>query len=203
MRGAPKTRACDLGHAVVTVDYRSGAVHIAAGTAAQAWQRAAVRAGPSVPSWGTREVPFGLAPLPRVSAVWMARAVVALVVVLAAQRMGRASRAFPRLVRVLELAAQQTRSSATPGEVTRAIHAVRRASFVFPTRVACLEESTAAVLVLRSCGASVRWCHGVAPDPITLHAWVETHDGEAPAEPSSTSGYTIVRTIPDNDKDSL
>ncbi|MGH3830725.1 MAG: lasso peptide biosynthesis B2 protein [Pseudonocardiaceae bacterium] len=40
----------------------------------------------------------------------------------------------------------------------------------------------------------VTWCHGVAADPIRLHAWVET-DSQPVAEPKSTTRYTVLRII--------
>ncbi|MER7150326.1 lasso peptide biosynthesis B2 protein [Streptomyces lydicus] len=39
------------------------------------------------------------------------------------------------------------------------------------------------------------WCHGVAPDPIRLHAWVQTDNGAPVAEPPSTLAYTAALTI--------
>ncbi|WP_459250002.1 lasso peptide biosynthesis B2 protein [Streptomyces youssoufiensis] len=70
-------------------------------------------------------------------------------------------------------------------------HATRHS----PARTACLEESAATVLLLAARRLSVTWCHGVAPDPVRLHAWVETDDGVPVAEPPSTFGYTPALTI--------
>ncbi|MER5985750.1 lasso peptide biosynthesis B2 protein [Streptomyces sp. NPDC001787] len=64
-------------------------------------------------------------------------------------------------------------------------------------RCACLEESVAAVLVLASRRLGVRCCHGIASDPIRLHAWVQTMNGDDVAELSSTHAYTPVLTIGD------
>ncbi|GAB3165195.1 hypothetical protein GCM10027059_22530 [Myceligenerans halotolerans] len=73
---------------------------------------------------------------------------------------------------------------------------MRAAARWAPGRVACLEESVAAVVMLATRGHSVTWCHGVATDPYALHAWIQC-DGQPVAEPASTSQYTILRTIPD------
>ncbi|MQS37048.1 lasso peptide biosynthesis B2 protein [Streptomyces katsurahamanus] len=64
-----------------------------------------------------------------------------------------------------------------------------------PARTACLEESAAAVLLLASRRLSVTWCHGVAPDPVRLHAWLRTQDEILVAEPHSTLAYTPALTI--------
>ncbi|MFI1888350.1 lasso peptide biosynthesis B2 protein [Streptomyces jumonjinensis] len=64
-----------------------------------------------------------------------------------------------------------------------------------PARTACLEESAAAVLLLASRRLSVTWCHGVAPDPVRLHAWLRTQDEILVAEPPSTLAYTPALTI--------
>ncbi len=64
-----------------------------------------------------------------------------------------------------------------------------------PVRVACLEESVAATLVLAAFGRGVRWCHGVIADPIRLHAWIEA-EGHPVAEPDSTRRCTALLTIP-------
>nr|BFF02962.1 hypothetical protein GCM10020241_46370 [Streptoalloteichus tenebrarius] len=102
-----------------------------------------------------------------------------------------------RLLRLLTLASSTTRRSATPSEARQAVHAVRKAGLLFPARVACLEESAAAVLVLSVQRAGVRWCHGVAADPVRFHAWVETEPGRRPvAEPLSTQRYATIRAIP-------
>ncbi|MEW1865980.1 lasso peptide biosynthesis B2 protein [Streptomyces sp. NPDC088194] len=66
-----------------------------------------------------------------------------------------------------------------------------------------VEESVAAVLLLGARRLGVRWCHGIASDPIRLHAWVQTEDGADVAEPSSTCAYTPVLTIGDRHRQPL
>ncbi|MFJ6215966.1 lasso peptide biosynthesis B2 protein [Streptomyces sp. NPDC092296] len=41
----------------------------------------------------------------------------------------------------------------------------------------------------------VTWCHGIAADPVRLHAWVQTEDCAPAAEPPSTGDYTPVLTL--------
>ncbi|WP_078588533.1 MULTISPECIES: lasso peptide biosynthesis B2 protein [Streptomyces] len=81
------------------------------------------------------------------------------------------------------------------GQRPAAVHAVRRAAWHSPARTACLEESAAAVLLLASRRLSITWCHGVAADPVRLHAWVQTEDGSPVAEPPSTHAFTPVLTL--------
>ncbi len=66
---------------------------------------------------------------------------------------------------------------------------------VLPFRVACLEEIAAAMLVLALTGRRAGWCHGVAADPIRLHAWI-TLDGQPVAEPANTARYIPLLQIP-------
>ncbi|MGA5701802.1 lasso peptide biosynthesis B2 protein [Peterkaempfera bronchialis] len=60
----------------------------------------------------------------------------------------------------------------TAGRARPAVRSVRWAARAFPARVACLEESTAASLLLALGGRGGVWRHGVATDPIRLHAWI-------------------------------
>jgi Transglutaminase-like superfamily len=69
-------------------------------------------------------------------------------------------------------------------------------AYLLPWRIACLEESVTAMLVLAVIGQSAVWCHGVATDPIRLHAWL-TVNGAPVAEPASTGRYTPLLQIPD------
>lgn len=89
------------------------------------------------------------------------------------------------------LTAASTRAirAASPTQATTAVQAVRRAGRYSPGRTACLEESLATVLLLATRRLGVTWCHGIASDPIRLHAWVQTMDGADVAEPASTRAY--------------
>lgn len=156
---------------------------------------APVAGQPIVPSWGTVEVQAGRTPIPRVPYRALPVAAVALAVVLAVTHGGRPSVRMARLTRLLGWAARRTLGPAPADRARQAVYAVRRVGLLAPGRVACLEESAAVVLMLAASRERVTWCHGVAADPIRLHAWVET-DSQRIAEPESTYRYTTLRTIP-------
>ncbi|MFJ4504441.1 lasso peptide biosynthesis B2 protein [Streptomyces sp. NPDC088864] len=177
----------DFGHVQVVIDYDTGGV------------RCLIPAepGPSTAptaSWGSTEHPAGLtAPHGR----WSATAAVALAGVLAVKAAGKKKSAMRRLIKVLRAATSRTTHSATAEQAERAVLAVRRVAWFSPVRTACLEESAAVVVLLALRRRSVVWCHGVAPDPVRLHAWVQTDDGAPAAEPPSTLLYTPVLNIGD------
>lgn len=83
-----------------------------------------------------------------------------------------------------------------------ALHVVRHAARFFPARVACLEESVSAMLTLSLAGYRASWCHGVAADPLRLHAWIEA-DGKRVGEPASTELFTPIMRIPPGRDDAV
>ncbi|MFD8609603.1 lasso peptide biosynthesis B2 protein [Streptomyces sp. NPDC059631] len=149
---------------------------------------------PAAPSWGGAEHPAGTS-RPRASSRHGATAAAALTSVLAIKAAGPQRYAMQRVTTALNAAASTCRRPATPAQATDAVLAVRRACWYSPTRTACLEESAATVVLLAARQLSITWCHGVAPDPVRLHAWVETEDGIPVAEPASTLAYTPALTI--------
>jgi hypothetical protein len=156
--------------------------------------------GPSwVPSWGTQEMTAGRVEPVRVPLRVTVRAGVALAVVVSVLAAGRRHRRMDRLVRLLTRAAERTTGPATAERAHQAVHAVRRAGLAAPGRVACLEESAAVAVLLAASRQRVTWCRGVAADPVRLHAWVETDDGNRVAEPPSTARFAVLRTIPERD----
>ncbi|WP_416970225.1 lasso peptide biosynthesis B2 protein [Streptomyces sp. 4F14] len=58
--------------------------------------------------------------------------------------------------------------SRTSRQARYAVCAVRRASRLVPLRWACLEQSTAAAVLLAMAGRRAEWRHGVATDPVRL-----------------------------------
>lgn len=100
-----------------------------------------------------------------------------------------------RLTTALRRAVSTCRQPATHDQAQAAVLAVRRVAGTHAARTACLEESAAAVLLLATRRLSATWCHGVAPDPVRLHAWVQTDNGVPAAEPPSTLAYTAALTI--------
>ncbi|AJE82648.1 MULTISPECIES: lasso peptide biosynthesis B2 protein [Streptomyces] len=155
---------------------------------------APVAAPPAPPSWGGSEHPAGTS-RPRARHRHSTTAAAALACVLAIKAAGPTRYAMQRLTTVVKAAASTCRRPATPAQATAAALAVRQACWYSPARTACLEESAATVILLATRRLSSTWCHGVAPDPIRLHAWVETEDGTPVAEPASTLAYTPALTI--------
>ncbi|PZT74726.1 MULTISPECIES: lasso peptide biosynthesis B2 protein [unclassified Streptomyces] len=180
-------RSVDFGHVQVVIDYDTGGVRCLIPT----------EPAPSIApkaSWGSTEHPAGLT-VPRNA--WSSAAAAALACVLAVKAAGRKESAMRRLIDAIRTADSTTTHPATPEQAERAVLAVRRAAWFSPARTACLEESAAAVLLLAFQRRSVIWCHGVAPDPVRLHAWVQTGDGALAAEPRSTLLYTPALMIGD------
>ena len=157
---------------------------------------APVAGRPLTPSWGTQTVDAGRTPIPSVPYCDLLVAAAALVVVLAVAYVGPAQFRMARITRLLTRAIRRTFDPAGADQARQAVHAVRRVGLLAPGRVACLEESAAVALMLALSRQRVTWCHGVAADPICLHAWVET-GGQPVAEPQSTYRYTALRTIPE------
>jgi hypothetical protein len=156
----------------------------------------AVAAPPWEPSWGTHEHTAGAPPHIPVPAGRTLAAGLALAVVLAATATGPKPRRLARLTRLLGTVTRLPHQPATREEAEHAIVAVRAAGRLCPGRVACLEESAAATLLLAFSHRRVIWCHGAAGDPIRLHAWVETVQHEPVAEPASTARFATLRIIP-------
>ncbi|MFD4021938.1 lasso peptide biosynthesis B2 protein [Streptomyces sp. NPDC058576] len=143
-------------------------------------------------SWGGAEHSAGLI---RATGPFSATAAVALAATWSVTRVGGKGRAMNRLITALQASTSATCRPASPAEASEAVLAVRRAAWHAPVRTACLEESAAATFLLSTRRLSVVWCHGIAADPVRLHAWVQTVDGGLVAEPPSTRAYTPALTI--------
>jgi hypothetical protein len=162
---------------------------------------------PASLSFGAEEYHAGLAaPAGRgsESAEGVFAAAVALAIVLAVKHLGRRERTMHRLITLMSWTLRMPTVPATDGEAEHQVRRVRRLARGVPARVACLEESIAAMVALALRGKSVTWCHGVSADPFTFHAWVRSDaDDESRsvgvpiAEPDSTQRYTVLRTIPE------
>jgi hypothetical protein len=124
---------------------------------------------------------------------------IALTSVLTVRDVGRRHRSFARITWLLTLVTGQPRKSASCVMVADALHWVRTFASVLPFRVACLEETAAAMLVLALRGRRAGWCHGVAADPIRLHAWMSV-DGQPVAELASTARYTPLLQVPSSEQ---
>jgi hypothetical protein len=153
------------------------------------------KAPPTAPSWGTSEVNAGIIPPGRTRFGTAVLAGLALASVLVTRDVGRRSRSFARITALLAAVARWPRRQADPAMIEDSLHCVQNVASVLPFRVACLEETAAAMLVLALTGRRAGWCHGVAADPIRFHAWIAL-DGQPVAEPPSTARYTPLLQIP-------
>ncbi|MEU3076028.1 lasso peptide biosynthesis B2 protein [Streptomyces laurentii] len=154
-----------------------------------------IEAATAPPSWGGTEHPAGTtrpAPVPQRALLSAAGALAA---VAAVKTAGNSRTTMLRVLRAVHRAASTCRRPATLEQATAAVLAVRAAGRHSPGRAACLEESAAAVLLLAARRLAVTWCHGIAADPVRLHAWMQTMDGTPVAEPPSTLAYTPILTI--------
>jgi hypothetical protein len=170
----------------------AGGMLIPAGAPAP-WEMAMPASTPTA-SWGGIEHQVGLQRPPLASLPATLSAAGALALVFAVKHAGPASTAMLRVTRLVA-AASTCRHTATPAAAAAAVRAVRAAAWWSPGRTACLEESAAAVVLLAARRLQVTWCHGIAADPVRLHAWVQTGDGSPVAEPPSTRAYTPVLTL--------
>ncbi|WP_156365789.1 lasso peptide biosynthesis B2 protein [Nocardiopsis sp. NRRL B-16309] len=144
-------------------------------------------ADPQSPSWGTRESAAALIPVGPASLKWSLLGVTALAVVLCARHLGPTRTRFARARNLAPGPRKQGTSDRRAAE--RAARAVRGVGRVLPARIACLEEATATALVLYWSGHRVTWRHGVATDPVRMHAWIEV-DGSPVGEADDITDYT-------------
>ncbi|MFJ5100471.1 lasso peptide biosynthesis B2 protein [Streptomyces sp. NPDC088554] len=143
-------------------------------------------AEPAPASWGSAEHLAGTDCPPHVPARSGIAAAAALATVFVVKHAGDDTAVMHRVITLLRAATASCRLAATPSQAEAAVVAVRYAGWYSPGRTACLEESAAAALLLASRRRAVIWCHGIASDPVRLHAWVQTVDGSPVAEPPST-----------------
>ncbi|MFJ1754224.1 lasso peptide biosynthesis B2 protein [Kitasatospora sp. NPDC088134] len=147
-------------------------------------------------SWGSEEFRAGLTPPVPVPRTRTLAAAAALSVVHAVKATGPAHEAMGRVLKLVHSVSTAGRTPATTREAEQSVHAVRSAGWYSPGRTNCLEESAASMLLLRLSGRRAVWRHGVAPDPIRLHAWIETVDGGPVAESTSVGLFTAILSIP-------
>ncbi|QDY77096.1 lasso peptide biosynthesis B2 protein [Streptomyces qinzhouensis] len=194
------TRTAIIDHAGVVIDYRTGSTTVLTGASLVHWldvldhtaAPAPVTVRPSAISWGADESPACLTPCPRPPWRWALAATVLLLCTLSIRHLGRPGTRFGRLVRLAE--AGRNLPPPPREQAALAVRSVRWAARTLPARVACLEESTAASLLLACCGRGGVWRHGIATDPIRLHAWVcDVHDRPV-EEPDRTDDYTPLNT---------
>ncbi len=200
MKPGPNTRTALLDRAAVVVNYRTGVTVLLTGDTLNRWLTALPAGGApapvtvrgSDPSWGTVESPVRLQALTAPPWRWRLPASACLLLVLLAREIGSSSTRFARLLRLAE--AGRALRAADPTGARLAVRSVRWAARRVPARVACLEESTAASLLLALTGRGGAWRHGVATDPVRLHAWICDDRGQPVEEPAHTCQYTVLNT---------
>ncbi|MFI6350513.1 lasso peptide biosynthesis B2 protein [Streptomyces sp. NPDC050560] len=146
----------------------------------------------SGPSWGAIETPAVLPLVGTVPVAWRVAALPALLVTATVRLVGTRRRRFARLVRLGCYG--RGLKPATHSQAEYAVRAIRWASRAFPARWGCLEQSTAAAALLVGLGRRAEWRHGIALDPIRLHAWIADHEGQPIEEPPETTLYTTICT---------
>ncbi|MFE3995924.1 lasso peptide biosynthesis B2 protein [Streptomyces goshikiensis] len=144
-------------------------------------------------SWGTHESAAQLDTPDAPPWPWRVAALVSVALTLAVRQTGRAEHRFGRPVRLAE--AGSALPPASTAHARAAVRSVRWAARAVPARIACLEESTAASLLLAAGGRGNVWRHGVATDPIRLHAWIWT-DAACRWRNLSTLASTPRSTLP-------
>ncbi len=187
-------RAVAFPEVTVLVDLKEGTLHAVTGAGRRAWADRAAVGRSAQACWGTGEVPARLA-LTASPPGWRLRALGSLALTLLAREAGPRRRRFARMA-TLAGAATVRRRPADAVQAEASLRAVRRVAGVVPARVACLEESVAALVALALAGFGAQWRHGVATDPVRLHAWIEV-DGNPVDEPASTRSYTPVLRFPE------
>ncbi|MER6530069.1 lasso peptide biosynthesis B2 protein [Streptomyces sp. NPDC001508] len=123
---------------------------------------------------------------------WRVAAVPVVLATAATWTVGPRRNRFSRLVRLA--CAGRDLPPATTSQARYAVRAVRWAARLLPMRRACLEDSAAAALLLTVARHRAEWCHGVALDPVRLHAWIADPEGEPVEEPADTALYTPTYT---------
>ncbi|WP_078588708.1 MULTISPECIES: lasso peptide biosynthesis B2 protein [Streptomyces] len=202
------TRTALTGRAGVVVNYLTGETIVLTGDALTRWLGALEHSSAPAPvivrdsqvSWGTREAPARLQAVTPPPWAWRLTAAAILAMTLAVRTVGRPGTRFGRLRRIAEVGHHLPAPAASHARLV--VRSVRWTARWFPARVACLEESTAASLLLALGGRGGAWRHGVATDPIRLHAWICDIHGLPVEEPEHTGDYTPINTPTDLERGS-
>lgn len=106
----------------------------------------------------------------------------------------RAAR-FDHVTAAVRWLVSTTRRDATRDEVLRVLRAVDAGAVWVPVRIACLERSLTAVVLLAARRSGVTWQMGVRTPPLAAHAWLVDPRGEPIGEASTTAAYRPLITI--------
>lgn len=147
-------------------------------------------------SWGTVDIPTALGPAAEVPVRVKPLAVLAVATTIVVAHLGRSHHRLLRLQLLVRAARRLVIWPASHDDATTAVNAVRRVARVVPARFACLEESVAAIVLLGLQRSGATWCHGIASDPVRLHAWVHIEQCGPVAEPEEIRYFTVINCIP-------
>ncbi|MFD7546218.1 lasso peptide biosynthesis B2 protein [Streptomyces sp. NPDC059578] len=180
-------------HACVVIDYDTGSTELhPTSDEATAMGATVIDLPDTVLTWGTVEQSAALPEPTPIPLRWRVAAVPVVLVTAAVWSVGRRRARFSRLVRLA--CSGRDLPPATASQARYAVRAVRWAAQSLPMRWACLEDSTAAALLLTVVRRRAEWRHGVALDPVRLHAWIADADGSPVEEPTDTALYTTTYT---------
>jgi hypothetical protein len=102
---------------------------------------------------------------------------------------------FNHITATVRWLAGTTRHHATLDEIMRTLHAVDAAATLIPVRVACLERSLTAVVLLAARRRGVTWQLGVRTPPLATHAWLVDATGKPIDEPLTTAACRPLITV--------
>ncbi|MFI9585077.1 lasso peptide biosynthesis B2 protein [Streptomyces sp. NPDC052236] len=195
-----ETRTAVTDRAGIVVNYRTGTTVVLTGGALDEWLSAVQQSKAPEPvavttpnaSWGTHETAARLETPDAPPWSWRVAALACVAITLGVRQTGRAKHRFGRLAHLAEVGGGLPPTSTAHARI--AVRSVRWAARAIPARIACLEESTAASLLLALGGRGNAWRHGVAADPIRLHAWICDEHGRPVEEPGHTDDYTPINT---------
>jgi hypothetical protein len=103
---------------------------------------------------------------------------------------------FDRVTAAVNLLVGQSRRAATTEEAVRVLQTIDSGADLLPVRVACLERSLTAVVLLALRRRRITWCLGVRRPPLTWHGWIADTDHTPIGEPPIHVTYHAVRTLP-------
>ncbi|MGX1794620.1 lasso peptide biosynthesis B2 protein [Streptomyces albidoflavus] len=189
----PRRAWVGTGHAHIEVDYAHGRVVLHPPATPVPPDAVLHTREVSAPSWGTSELDAVLTLAPPAPRRWKAAALLATAATATVLLCGRRHRRLAWLARLAAIGHRL--AAADPGQATHAVRAARWAGRLLPARWACLEESVTAAVALAVAGRGAHWHHGVATDPVRLHAWIASPDGNPVEEPPSTGAYTTTHTV--------
>lgn len=185
------TVVVDTGHAFVLIDYRTGRTELHASIPAE-HRGPVIRPVQRFRSWGTEETSAVLSPKPKGGLGWRLLCLPAIAVTALMLYIGPHSSRMRRLIALACLG--RALPPARTHHACAAVAAVRAISAYLPGRWACLEQSVAAAFLLALAGRRAEWRHGVASDPVRLHAWIIGPDGSPVGEGPDIDAFTPVLT---------